>query len=295
MTAAVKALAMLDAFASVGVRSFDLTLTDLAGQKAGYRSLRGVDELRRTIGKTLQEAELRQHNVIVRPRSTTATLIQLDDLAGETVERITPFAFLVLCTSPRNYQAWLAVTDAAADFPLRVKRGAGADPTASGATRLAGSLNFKEKYAPAFPTVEITHANAGNITTAAALESAGFVAAVEQPQPPASVPRQIAFPRPVAGRKWPDYQQSLRGAPLKRDGSGPDRSLADFMWSKWAVERGWSVEETAARLAEVSEKAQERIRLKDEGYPLVTARNAAAAMARERGRASRVKSPADPR
>ena len=75
-----------------------------------------------------------------------------------------------------------------------------------------------------------------------------------------------------------------------------DRSRADFMWCKWAVERGWSVEETAARLAEVSGKAQERIRLKDEGYTLVTARNAAAAVDRERGRrpATNSLSPLDP-
>jgi hypothetical protein len=53
------------------------------------------------------------------------------------------------------------------------------------------------------------------------------------------------------------------------------------MWSKWSVERGWSTEETTARLAEVGEKAQERIRLRNEGYPLLTARNAAAAVARE--------------
>jgi hypothetical protein len=41
---------------------------------------------------------------------------------------------------------------------------------------------------------------------------------------------------------------------LKQDGSGPDRSLADFMWCKWAVERGWSIEDIAARLPEVSER-----------------------------------------
>jgi hypothetical protein len=40
--------------------------------------------------------------------------------------------------------------------------------------------------------------------------------------------------------------------------------------------RGWSIEETAARLAEIGGKAQERFRLRDEGYPLLTARNAAA-------------------
>lgn len=61
----------------------------------------------------------------------------------------------------------------------------------------------------------------------------------------------------------------------------PNRSLAGYMWSKWSVERGWSTEETTARLAEVGEKAQERIRLRNEGYPLLTARNAAAAVARE--------------
>jgi hypothetical protein len=82
------------------------------------------------------------------------------------------------------------------------------------------------------------------------------VAAPESPHPPASVP-QINLPRPALNRKWPDYQQALRGAPLKRDGSGPDRSLADFMFCKWAAERGWSIEDTAMKLAEVSEKAQE--------------------------------------
>jgi hypothetical protein len=67
------------------------------------------------------------------------------------------------------------------------------------------------------------------------------------------------------------------------------------MLSKWSVERGRNIEETPARLAEVSEKAQERVRLKDEGYPLLTARNAASAVARDRARASRVKLAADPR
>ena len=90
--------------------------------------------------------------------------------------------------------------------------------------------------------------------------------------------------RPAAGRQWPNYQQALRGAPLKGDGTR-DRSLADFMWCKWAAERGWSVEETAEKLAEVSAKARERIQVKgDHGYALLTARNAAAATDREKDR-----------
>jgi hypothetical protein len=51
----------------------------------------------------------------------------------------------------------------------------------------------------------------------------------------------------------------------------------------WAIKRGWSIEETAARLLEVSPKAQERKEIKkDEGYAQWTAKNAAAAVARER-------------
>ena len=79
--------------------------------------------------------------------------------------------------SAGNHQAWVAVEkNAPPDFSRRLRKGAGADPTASGST-LSGSLNFKTKYAPAFPLVEITHANAGRITTTAALDEAGFVAA----------------------------------------------------------------------------------------------------------------------
>jgi methyl-accepting chemotaxis protein len=49
-----------------------------------------------------------------------------------------------------------------------------------------------------------------------------------------------------------------------------------------AAQRGHSIENVAARLLEVSEKAQENARRHDEGYASVTARNAADAA--ERGR-----------
>jgi hypothetical protein len=54
-----------------------------------------------------------------------------------------------------------------------------------------------------------------------------------------------------------------------------------------AIDWGWSIEDTVAQLPKVSEKARERILLKDEGYPLITAQNAASAVARndlKRGR-----------
>jgi hypothetical protein len=43
-----------------------------------------------------------------------------------------------------------------------------------------------------------------------------------------------------------------------------------------ASQRGWSIEETANKLLEVSGKAQEHARLGDEGYALITAQNVAA-------------------
>jgi hypothetical protein len=259
------------------------------------------------MSKRLEAATRSQHSVVIRPRSTTATLIQLDDFDEAKAERMEPYSFLTLRTSPGNFQVWLAVSDApteteaARQFKTRVRRGAGADHSATGATRIAGSLNFKTKYAPAFPLVTIAHTEAGKTITAATLEHLGLIAPAEQPQPPASVPPELFRPgRKVTGQgtapqHWPDYHRALNGAPRKQDGT-PDRSLADFMFCKWAVERGHSIEATAAKLAEVSAKAQERVRVKDdEGYPLLTARNAAAALDRDRSRRQVLKPTPQPR
>ena len=62
--------------------------------------------------------------------------------------------------------------------------------------------------------------------------------------------------------------------------------MADFIWSMMAAQRGWSIEETANKLMEVSARAQQRARLHDEGYALMTTQNAPAAAERgkQRGR-----------
>ena len=75
-----KARAMLATFASVGVRSFDVTLTNIEGEKTGFQINRPIDVISRSIGKAIDAAiELRQ-NYIIRPRTNSVTLIQLDDL-----------------------------------------------------------------------------------------------------------------------------------------------------------------------------------------------------------------------
>jgi hypothetical protein len=275
-TPATEALTMLSAFASVGARAFNLTLTDIEGEKIKYRPNTPLEQLRRTIGRILQDAEGFRHNVIIRPRSSTATLIQLDDLDFARAERLAPHSVIVFQTSPANYQAWVAVEPGAPpDFRRRlIKRIRCPDKNASGSTRIAGSRNFKTGYAPNFPRVEITHTNAGNTITMAALDHAGLVAAQEEieerrPPRPALSSRRERY----AGsgwRKWPSYEMCLNGAPKGASGK-PKRSLADFTWCRTAIEWGWSVEATAGHLTEVSTKAREN----GEAYAMLTAQRAA--------------------
>jgi hypothetical protein len=58
----------------------------------------------------------RQHNVIVRPRGATIELVQLDDLSQAGLERLKTTAFLILTTSPENYQVWVAVRECDAEL-----------------------------------------------------------------------------------------------------------------------------------------------------------------------------------
>jgi hypothetical protein len=220
-------------------------------------------------------------------------LVQLDDFSPEKSAQIERYAFITICTSPGNGQVWLAVSDgpkesdkeAAKAFRKRIRRGAGADKSATGATRISGSLNFKPHYAPEFPLVTLTQINQGKTITIAQLEQAGLIAPAEEPAPilpPASVPPRIPPSGATSARYWPDYEKALRGAPLKKHGNSPDRSLADYMFCRWAAQRGWTAEEIAIKLTEVSPKALEQARRGDEGYAKVTAWDAVQAVSRDR-------------
>jgi RepB DNA-primase from phage plasmid len=268
-TAHVAALAMLDAFASVGVERFDLTRTTRSEEKDYFRRGVAVAELRKAMPRMLDEATEQQLNVIVRPRGPRVTFIQLDDLKAPTVASVTPAVFLVLETSPGNFQAWVAIDGAEDDdFARRLRKGAGADRTASGATRVAGSLNFKDKYAPDFPRVSIHQANPGRKTTAAELERLGLVAE------PEARPEFVTSPRPSTGsnRKWPSYAIALERAPANHEKSGPDTSSADIAWCMTAITWGWSIEEATRRLMEEPDSKASVRGLK---YAEATARKAA--------------------
>jgi hypothetical protein len=297
-TPTAKALGMLSAFASVGARAFNLTLTDIDGEKVEgtYRPNAPLEQLRSTIARILQDAEKFRHNVIIRPRSNTAMLIQLDDLDFARSEHIAAQSVIVIRTSPANYQAWVAVEkDAPEDFARRLRKGIGADATASGSTRIAGSRNFKTKYGPdsktaraigyAYPMIEIVHANPSNVISGTVLERAGFVADREESRPALSADSRPKTSNGTGSRKkWPSYDYCVKHAPMCHGDERPDISRADFTWCRTAIEWGWSKEETAARLMQFSSKAKEN----GERYAILTATNAAASVDRQpyRGRST---------
>jgi hypothetical protein len=292
-----EALRMLDTFASVGATHFDLTHTDIDGEKRGFRPEQSLAQVKNSMPKLFPGAAARQNNIIIRPLSRTVHFVQLDDLDAAKLSRVGEAAFLTLETSPGNHQAWVAVSglttpEEAKDFARRLRKGAGADHSASGATRVAGTANYKRKYEPDFPTVRINSTAPGRTVTKEQLEAMGLVAA---PEPEITTPAfttrtpqgRIGQQSSTRAKVWPDYARSLAGAPPSRDGSGPDRSMADFTWCMTAIDWGWSIEDTAQKLPEVSEKAHERVQLRDEGYPLITAQNAAAAVERNALKRSR--------
>lgn len=272
-----EAMRMIDAFASVGATHFDVTFLDIEGSKRGFRPEQSVYQVKHSLPKLLPGLTERRNSLVVRPRSNSPAIIQLDDLTSDTLAPLRDVAFLTLQTSPGNYQAWVAVSGLSdpKDFARRLRKGAQADISASGATRVAGTLNYKRKYEPDFPMVAIEEAHPGRIVTPSQLQEIGLLA----PEPAASAAPFRVYRR-RSGRQWPDYQHTLTGAPPNHGNTGPDVSRADFFWSLVAAQRGFSIEAIAEQLMALSSKAQENGEL----YARLTATNAAAAAFRERER-----------
>jgi len=267
---AEQAWQMLETFAGVGAPAFDLTQTDLDGHLRSFRAGLKCEPLRRWLPQLIKSAIQYQRNVILRPRGATAVLIQLDDLNEAVLERVSRAAFLTLTTSRCNHQAWVAVRDGDPDFARRLRQGSRADPSASGATRLAGSLNFKRKYAPDFPTVSIREATPERVVKRAQLEDLGLVAAAH----PDWGPKGLRG----GAKHWPSYELCVQNAPPAHHSDRPDVSRADFTFCLLAIDWGWSLAETCQQLMEKSRKAHEN----GAAYARLTAERAAEAIDRRR-------------
>ena len=270
------ALRMLDVFASVGADRFDITHTNIDQERRGYRPDQGLQAARGSMPHLLASALRRQNNVIIRPRARRpqegleatggglgVTIIQLDDLDASRASKTAPVAFLTLATSPGSYQAWVAVLDAPLGLTARLRRGAGADPNASGATRVAGTLNYKRKYEPDFPMVRVARAKPGRVVTVDQLDELGLLAPAPQVEPAAAISTRSGT------SKWPDYDRCLQNAPIGEGGT-PKRTSVDFTFCMIALSWGHTVDATVARLMECSTKAQEN----GERYARMTAERA---------------------
>jgi hypothetical protein len=293
------ALRMLDTFTSVGADSFVVTKTDIL-QAVKWGKSYSAAEVRERLPAMVRTAAIRRpckisdtqtvmagENLIIRPTGPGVAFIQLDDLNADQLDRVRPAVCIIHATSPGSHQAWIAVSglpegkEAFKRFVRRVRQAVGGnDKSASHATRIAGTENFKTKYAPHFPTVTILETHPGHVMMPEQLEALGLVAA---PEPVKAT--TLAFPRrsqhsSEGTRQWPSYEKSLVGAPQNAAGNGPSRSHADYWWCYLALQRNWSIEDTEAKLLEVSEKARERVGLGDPGYVNTTVLNAAAMLAR---------------
>jgi hypothetical protein len=242
-----EAYKMLDAFASVGARQFDVTFLDIDRAKRGFRKAQTIEQLRNSLPKLLPGLTERRNSIVVRPHANHVTLVQLDDLDTPALKRLESIAFLTLATSHGNHQAWVAVstgsvsteaqhtTYGAKDLSRRLRKGTGADISASGATRMAGTLNYKAKYEPDFPTVTLLSSFPGRIVKAEQLEELGLLAAREPDRP--------LLLRVSSSRTWPDYQRCVQGAPQNNARSGPDISRADFFFAMLSAQRGHNIDE----------------------------------------------------
>jgi len=272
---------MIETFEGVGVERYDRSLVKESGDGEEFRPKLTARGLRRSLPETLGRCERERLNFIIRPRGRRDyRLIQIDDLDGQKAAKIRDYGFLVVETSPANYQVWLAVEGGDSETARRLKRGIGADMGASGAVKLAGSLNFKSKYAPNYPRVRLVWTDTETpIVSLAALEESGLLAlktsVTEIP------PAVLTGPPPNA---WPDYQRCLRDAPLSRDGEYVDCSRADYTWAKIALQRFRWVqrpEAVAPRLYALSAKAQEKGEVGGMHYCRMTVNNALLAVIEE--------------
>ena len=124
-----------------------------------------------------------------------------------------------------------------ADFARRLRKGAWTDPTASGATRIAGSQDFKEKYAPDFPYIKIAHIAPRPDCHPGAARPAGTGRAGRE------TPRQVvsSFSHTPRSRKWPSYQRCVEGAPPQPRQHRPRHQPRRLTWCLTALDWGWNI------------------------------------------------------
>jgi hypothetical protein len=242
----VDSLATVSAFESVGADSFTVTMRDEESGKGEAQEMAGA-ELRAWLPALLERNETREESLIIRPRS--ASVVQVDDLDRAGVERLKPFSFLTIETSPGNYQAWLAIAgaDSVSGVRSRLLEKVGADVGANGATRLPGSLNRKPKHRRAdgsYPRVRVVSVAPSFLVTVEELEGAELLVSPAAAPPVWTEHRGLRV-NSRAARAFPSYEKCLAD-------KGGNRSKADASFLKICELRGFTMGEAIEELKRVA-------------------------------------------
>jgi hypothetical protein len=185
--------------------------------------------------------------------------VQLDDLdqsgPGSSAARSGRPLFSPLQTTPENHQAWVAlsgITDPpnSKDFRPQAQERLGRRCDRSGATRVAGTTNYKCKHDPDFPKSPFWIPSPAVLSTPAHLEASGLVAEPE--------PRKTGDGRPLPVSRG--HEKAVRTRTLAglsaTPGSGsaqsrqyrPGSQASRFVRCITALDWGYSTEETANKL-----------------------------------------------
>jgi hypothetical protein len=264
---------MLTAFEKIGVNYLQVTLIS-DSNNIGFSKPLPPHQIRRKLPTWLS---VHSHESLILspgpPEDGNTLIVQLDDLPAATVRQIRSFVFCETETSSENYQVFIAISDGnhydTKEIRRRLIAVTKADSGASGAFRIAGSFNAKEKHRRAdgsYPRVRLIWVNHGHTVTVEELNTAGLLPPVPRaarrravnPTVPSPASKRRSIGSRIA-RRVPRYDKALAAAPLRDDGS-PDRSKADLFYARTCLfywRPPLSREEVAELLLRHSKKAQE--------------------------------------
>jgi len=256
------AFTMLAAFTRAGATTFDVTTKLLSGEKKDFRRRVTIKSLIRDLTRLMDAAEAQNLSIIIRPHSKENSFIQLDDIQEETLNLLSPYSCCLIETSERSYQAFIAVSGLDKKSQEKVRQQliatAKADPGASGAARLAGSLNVKECHRRpdgSFPRVRILRPGNGKIFSVPELIAVGLIqSVVVEVAEPSDMSISVKRPR---RRIFPNYERTKLYVRRKDDGA-IDRSAVDLLYAITCLDWQISPAKTAELLHKFSEKAWER-------------------------------------
>jgi hypothetical protein len=157
---------MLEAFHSIGVSTFDVMFTNVRRKGEWAAAELSLAQLRSMLADLLRRSEEQHWNLIIRPHQPAQVkLVLLDNIDIHAVVRVHELALLTLQTAPGTYQCWTAIRNGDTEIARRLRKGLGAAITAAGACRIAGTVNYQERFRPLFPIVALVSAHPGQLST----------------------------------------------------------------------------------------------------------------------------------